>query len=499
MSGQLGALIALRWRMVRTRRVRLGLLFLLALLPSAVVSAVIVGQSLPPGKRLFDLLLLAPTLYVVFAALAVIAPLVAGGGNELFPEGQLVAYPIAPRTVFVSGLLMAPLNLAWVTQVVALVGATAAVSQRGPKVLLGTLTVAAYVAAVTTGGQALAWYVVGIRHHRAGRLATRGLGAALALGGLALVASGSTTKVLDRAPTSRVVLAAIDGSAGNTGSWAIVTLVLVGLCLLLARLGRVACSWALRRTVPVGRPELAPVVRRPGRRTALAELVAVDRASVWRSSSLRRGALVLAVLPGAVAMLAHPTWESLALLPGLVAAGAGLLFGVNAFCLDGAGAMWVATLPHPPRTTLHAKLWVIGQTCLGAVALAVVLAAVRVRDTPSAAELVALLGSAVGSTLLVVAVCARLSVTRPHKADLRGPRDTPAPPATMAVYSLRLALGTTWAGLAFTGAGASGSWVAALSAAVLVLALAVRSLLKTLRYWSDPVRQAQVVTTVSYG
>src|SRR5207244_1793777 len=119
----------------------------------------------------------------------------------------------------------------------------------------------------------------------------------------------------------------------------------LGLCLVFARLGREACGWSLRRTVPVGRPELAPVTRRASRRTPLAELVAVDRASVWRSSSLRRGAIVLAVLPGAVAMLAHPTWESLALLPGLVAAGAGLLFGVNAFCLDGAGAAWVATLP----------------------------------------------------------------------------------------------------------------------------------------------------------
>lgn len=198
-------------------------------------------------------------------------------------------------------------------------------------------------------------------------------------------------------------------------------------------------------------------------------------------------------------MLAHPTWASLALLPGLVAAGAGLLFGVNAFCLDGAGAMWVATLPHPPRTTLLAKLWVVGQTCLGAVLIAVVLAAARVRDTPTAAEIVALVGSVVGSTLLVVAVCARLSVTRPHKADLRGPRDTPAPPATMAVYSLRLALGTTWAGLALAGAGASGSWAAALSAAILVLALASRSLLQTLRYWASPVHQTQVVTTVSYG
>jgi hypothetical protein len=496
---QLRALVSLRWRMVRSRRVRLGLLLLLSLLPLSLVEAVVVGQALPPGKRTFDLLLLAPTLYVLFAVLAVIAPLVAGGGNELFPDGHLVAYPIQPRTVFASGLLMAPLNLAWVMQVVALVGVTAAVSARGPRVLLAVLTVSAYVAAVTTAGQSLAWFVVGVRHRPGGRLATQALGAALALAGLVLVATGSTTRLLDRAPTTRVVIAAVDGAAGRMTHWSLVTLVLAGLCVVFSRVGRWACAWALRRAVKVGSPEVAPVGRRPARRTPLAELVAVDHASVWRSTPLRRGAIVLAVLPGAVAMLARPTWASLALLPGLVAAGAGLLFGVNTFCLDGAGAMWVATLPHPPRTTLLAKLWVVGETCLAAVLIAVVLAATRVRDTPSPAELVALLGSALGSTLLVVALCARLSVTRPHKADLRGPRDTPAPPATMAVYSLRLALGTTWAGLAFTGAGASGSWPVAVTAAVLVIALGARSLLQTLRYWSSPVHQAQVVTTVSYG
>ncbi|MDP9181589.1 MAG: hypothetical protein M3P04_02275, partial [Actinomycetota bacterium] len=246
-------------------------------------------------------------------------------------------------------------------------------------------------------------------------------------------------------------------------------------------------------------PELAPVTRRGARGSALGELVAVDQASVWRSTPLRRGALVLAALPGGVAMLAHPSWASLALLPGLVGAGAGLLFGVNAFCLDGAGAIFGASQPHDPRDTLIAKLIVVTQTCLVAVLLAVALAATQVRETPTAAELVALAGSLVGTTLLVVAACARMSVERPHKADLRGPRDTPAPPATMAVYSMRLALGTTWAGLAFAGAGASGSVVAGLAASVAVLSIGVRSLLSTFARWRDPAVRSRVVTTVAYG
>src|SRR4051794_41953804 len=71
----------------------------------------------------------------------------------------------------------------------------------------------------------------------------------------------------------------------------------------------------------------------------------MDRASVWRSRSLRRGLLVLGILPGAAAALADLPWSSLVLLPALVSAGAGLLFGVNAFCLDGPGAVWLGSLP----------------------------------------------------------------------------------------------------------------------------------------------------------
>jgi hypothetical protein len=385
------------------------------------------------------------------------------------------------------------------TQLVVLLTVTGMVAERDPKVLLAVLCTLAFVVASTVLGQALAWAVVGVRQRATGRNATRVLAVALLGSSLLLFATGHTRDVLDLSPTRYVVIGAVAGSGGRIGPWATTMLVLIALAYVSARLGSAACSWTLRRTAPVGRPELAPVPRRGPRRTGLSELMTVDRASVWRSTSLRRGCLVLAALPGGVAMLAHPTWSSLTLLPGLVGAGAGLLFGVNTFCLDGGGAVFVASQPHDARETLVAKLVVIGQTCLVAVVLAVVLAATQVREGASAAEVVALLGSMSGATLLVVAACARLSVERPHKADLRGPRDTPAPPATMAVYSMRLALGTTWAGLAFAGAGASGSVTAAAAACVAVLAVGSRSLVRTLRAWREPSTRARVVTTVAFG
>jgi hypothetical protein len=496
---QLRALVGLRWRMVRSSRARRGLQSLLVLFLILLVQGAAVGQQLPPGKRLFDLLLLAPTIFLVFVGLVMVAPLIAGGGNELFPEGQLVAFPIKPRTIFAGSVATAPLNLAWMTQLLVLVATTAAVSQRGPRVVLAIITTLTFAAGATVVGQALAWFVVGVRQRARGRAVTRLVGLGLLLAALAALATGSTTTLLDHSPTGRVVIGAIAGSQGRYGLWLSTTAVLVLLAWFGARAGVRACAWAIRRTAPAGRPELAPVQRRPGRRGVRHELVAIDRASIWRSTPLRRGVLVLALLPGGVAMLAHPTWPSLTLLPGLVAAGAGLLFGVNAFCLDGGGAVWVASLPHDPRITFTSKLVVVFQTCLAAVALAECLAVTQVREAPSAAELVAVVGSMLGATLLVVATCGRISIQHPHKADLRGPRDTPAPPAAMAVYSLRLALGTTWAGLAFGAAAGTGSLGAAVAGCVAVFCFGTRSLVRTLEKWSSPALRARVVTTVSYG
>ena len=110
-------------------------------------------------------------------------------------------------------------------------------------------------------------------------------------------------------------------------------------------------------------------------RDAYRQLVRTDRASVWRSTALRRGIYVLALLPGVVAAAVGLDWASLVLLPGLVAAGAGLLFGVNAFCLDGSGALWLSSLPHPPALAFWAKTRVLLEVC----AIAVVVALARRR------------------------------------------------------------------------------------------------------------------------
>ena len=78
-------------------------------------------------------------------------------------------------------------------------------------------------------------------------------------------------------------------------------------------------------------------------------MLRIDRAAVWRSVPLRRGLMVLALMPGAVALAGDLEWRMLTILPGLVASGGALLFGVNTWCLDGRGALWRDSLPVSPR------------------------------------------------------------------------------------------------------------------------------------------------------
>ena len=226
----------------------------------------------------------------------------------------------------------------------------------------------------------------------------------------------------------------------------------------------------------------------------------MDRASIWRSTSLRRGLLVLALLPGLAAAAAALDWSTLVLLPGLVAAGAGLLFGVNAFCLDGPGMVWLDSLPARPAVAFWAKAIVIAEVCLLAVALTLLAGSIRVDGPPpTAVQAVALSACAVVTVLRVVSTCMRLSVTRPHRADLRGPRDTPAPPGVMAAYSARLAVSTTLLAVLFSATSTSSDWRFPALLAVPFVLLSVRHVLASARLWRNPAIRARVVHAVAAG
>ena len=297
---QLSALLVLRWQMARSPGTRAGVVVGVALVLELLVLVLRSGGHVDT-VTLATAIELAPAAYLGFAVLAVLAPLAAGGGHDVVPPDQLTPFPVRPATQFLGGLLLAPLNLVWLVQLLGLAALTAWLSLDGP-LLLGAVTTAAYVAATTVLGQDLAWLVAGLRATRRGRRGVVLAGTALAVGAVVLVHAGRADEAVAASPTHAVVAAVIAGADGHLAQWAAVS---AGLALL-AGAGAVAgvrtCGWALHRPRDDGgHAGTGPLRRRAARAGPLRELVAVDRASVWRAPALRRGAVVLAVLPGLLA------------------------------------------------------------------------------------------------------------------------------------------------------------------------------------------------------
>jgi hypothetical protein len=519
-GGQTRALLSLRWRMVRSPRLRVGLAVLGVLALAVLVFGVVGGAGAPLGEvstsdvsatefldgalppdRTGEVGALLPAAMLAFVLLCVVAPIAAGGGYELLPESTLVAFPVRVSTLVRASLVLSPLNLAWFLQVAVLSTATAYAVRGpgGPGLPLAVLL--AFLAACTTLGQALGWIVVGVRRGRRGRvLLWLALATTLAAGAW-IVVSGRAGALLDAAPTVSVRSAQRSAADLQTGGWLPFTAALLAAAGVGYLLAVRAASWALRRPSDLGveGPGARRMRRRPPVDDDLRALVRVDRASVWRSPPLRRGLLVLGLLPVTAALVASLPWSSIALLPPLVASGAALLFGVNAMALDGTGAVWVATLPHDQTLVLRAKARVLLDVVAGAVGIVVLGAAVRASGAPHLLDLVCAAGSAVSCTLLVVATCLHLSVTRPHRAELTGVRDTPAPPGAMAVYSARLAGVTTLVGLLFCVATYGDNVLAPLLLTAVAVAWAAWSWHRTRTRWvREPVR-AHVIAAVASG
>jgi hypothetical protein len=491
---QLRALAWLRWQMVRSPGTRFAMCLTPLLLIWLVQLAVHSGTSLTQ-PAFAAALALAPSAFLGFGVLAVIAPLTAGGGNEIVPSSQLVVFPVRPRTYFLGGLLLAPVNLVWVAQLLVLAAETSYLT-RGGNSIAGGITTTTFVVSLTIAGQAIAWTVVGLRQTRTGRRLVAGFSAALLVTAVVVIRGGLGDAVLAASPTHSVVRAI---QVGPGSRWLLTTGTLLVAAVLGLIVGARACGWALARPNDATTTGTSAVRRRAARRTALAELIAIDRASVWRSTALRRGGFVLAVLPGLAALGAAVPWRSLVVLPGLVAAGAGLLFGINAFSLDGGGAVWLASLPHDPRLIARAKVWVLVETVFASMAVVLVAGSIRTPGPPSAAQVTAILSAAVAGGAMVVATCLALSVRRPHRADLAGPRDAVAPPGALTLASVRLALPPALIGLVVEGASHSGDWWTPAVVAAPIALLAVLWLRRSLGRYADPLVRSRIVQTVSAG
>jgi hypothetical protein len=92
-----------------------------------------------------------------------------------------------------------------------------------------------------------------------------------------------------------------------------------------------------------------------------------------------------------------------------------------------------------------------------------------------------------------------LSVRRPHRADLNGPRDAVAPPGALALASVRLALPAGLIGVVLEGASQSDVWWVPLVVAAPMVGLAGLWLSRSFTGYRNPLVRSRIVQTVSAG
>ena len=134
---------------------------------------------------------------------------------EALPADQVVAYPLGPTTDHLAGLILSPLNLAWLLQAWTLLAGVRC--PRARRTLGGRAPVVLWLVAVTVGVQWLSWVVEYVRRGPRGELVVR----AGRPRGLVIVLVVSTGHLLDAALDARglglVVAAPRSGGTGSTG------------------------------------------------------------------------------------------------------------------------------------------------------------------------------------------------------------------------------------------------------------------------------------------
>ncbi len=458
----------------------------------AGVPALLEGAGSNRGYAL-DALVVLPTAMAGFLVLAIASAVASGGGRELLSREHEVTYPVSPTTDHLGALLLAPLNIAWLLQAWVLLGAT---SYGVPREFLvpALVGVLLWVVVATALGQVVAWTMEAIRRRQHGIAVVRVAAGLLVAGAVAIQLTGNLGDVLDATPSAWFTAGLVNGFGFR---WVGTVLLEIVILFVAVALGAVPAHLAARRaprdelrvesgTYPARRPPRSP----------LAGLVRTDRGSVWRAVPMRRGLAVLAIGPGVVALAGNLAWPQMTILPGLVASGGALLFGVNAWCLDARGGLWRESLPVPPWAVFAARTWVLTEFLLVASFVTMVLAGLRA-GLPSASELTALLCTWVVVVLQVVSAAMRWSSRRPFSVDLRSARATPAPPLVMVGYSTKLAVTTTLTSLIFSGlARVEHPSISVLVAAPFLVWSLVR-LLHARDAWTDPISRARVVTTVA--
>jgi hypothetical protein len=488
----------LRFRFQTVRRPRRAALALAVVVGLTVAIAISPAWATAvPADRMRQLEDLLPAALAGFLLLGIGASMGGGGGRELLPRDQAAIHPIGAITEHLGALVLSPLNLAWLLQAWTLLAATALVVGRHG--LFGAqVVVVLWLLVATALAQVVGWSVEGIRRTHHGVVIVR---TATVVVGLALLA-GQVAGILDDLAHA-LPTAALADSLGER-LWPLVALLLAVLFVGALVLGAVPARWALQLPpreelrVESGSHESrpAPVARFLGEDLAL--LRRLDRGSVWRSVGMRRGLIVLGVGPALVALGTGLDWGTLLILPGLGASGAALLYGVNAWCLDGKGMLWRESLPVAPARIFDARALVTAECLVAVSAIPVLVGSVR-NGLPTQQVAIALTVCWLVAVVQVLALSMSWSVRRPYAVDLRSPRATPAPHAAMFGYALKLSMVTTLTGMLFVGSsGVDVWWLPIAMGAPFLLWSGVR-LARARRRWLSAPARAEIALTVAAG
>jgi hypothetical protein len=483
-------LLKFRAQTVRRRNLSRGVLIGLGVFTLGVATVPAFLPGAHGQGRSFDMFLLLPSAMAGILALNIASAIASGGGRELISRDQAAPYPISPTTDHLGALLLAPFNIAWMIQAWVLFGSMA-YSYAGRWLFQAQLAMVLWLLLCTTLGQVVAWTMEAVRRGPGGIGITRGLLVVLAIAAAIVQLTHHAKAFFDKIPTLWVFRGVISGWSPR---WWLVVALLLG-----ASIGAIAGgAWPTHvasRRMPRDEAKLETHQYQPRRvpRSVLGLLIRTDRNSVWRSVPMRRGVLVLAVGPGLIAIFGDLQWASMTILPGLVASGGALLFGVNAWCLDGRGALWRENLPVPASALFDARAWVLTEFLGVAALITVGLGALRA-GIPRPQEAAAIICTLLVVLLQVVGASMRWSLAHPYPVDLRSARATPAPPAAMVGYSARLATCTTFTSLMFSGAAHVPDWRLSVILAIPCLLWSGIRLERTARRWQDPVARARVVT-----
>lgn len=501
---ELPALLAFRLRIGERRRrwavpTAVGVVLAATVVLPLVVSAVLQADvaAVDPVRQTVTLVL--PTAWSFFLVSAFVAAVGAAGGRELLPRAQAQVFPVSPASDHLGALLLTPLNVAWSLQAAGLFAAVGIVGAGSPelwvRLWLGTLM---WVVAATALAQLAGWGTELVRTVPGGGPVIRLAGLAMVGAAAWVVVSGQAGRVLDSLSTVEVYLLVVGGTTlldpGLAATLAVLAAVAVAATLaavpMVALLGRRPAGVQARlETVP--RP---PLPEGGGELSLLARL---DRRLVSRSTPLRRGLTVLTALPVVAAALVPLPWAGITVLPALIASATGLLYGVNAFALDGPGAVWRDSLPQRPRLWLDSRVLVLAQLATLCTVAVVLAAALRNGTAPTATQATALAAACLVSVVQVVGRCALWSVRRPHAASLRGSRDAPGPPVALAEYSVRLGTATTLSGILFALAGEAPSPAVPAVLTLPFLVAAASTFRRAFESFDRPDVRARVTATVS--